>query len=184
MVWNKTPQHIVNSVLKALEDLSKSYGQIAKELEVSAWIVGDICRKHLSTDLKKLRYKIACSRGKRGAKNPMYGKTGFSHHNAQPGVRVMGYKTVFVPDWWIGKVVKSGRIYEHHYVWAKATGNTALPKGHVVHHIDGNIDNNCIENLTCLTISEHIKLHARIRKEQRLGQSSVGNSVPEAQDIQ
>lgn len=180
MVWNKTPKEIVDKVLIALEDIGKSYTQIAQELEVSAWIVGDICRKNASEKVKKARYSSACSRGKQGTKNPMYGKTGFLHPNASNNVRCAGYKSVFVPEWWTGNTIKSGRIYEHHYVWAKEHSQTYLPKGHVIHHIDGNIDNNLPENLLCLTISAHIKLHAKIRKEQRLERKLVGDSVPEA----
>lgn len=180
MVWNKTPQEIVDKVLIALEDVEKDYKQIAQELEVSEWIVGDICRTILNKDTRKKRYSAACRRGKLGSKNPMYGKKGFAHHNSQDVVRVMGYKTVFTPDWWTGNLVKSGRIYEHHYVWALANGVTDVPDKHVIHHCDCNIDNNTPGNLLCMTISDHMKLHSKIRKEQRLERKLVGNSVPEA----
>ena len=36
---------------------------------------------------------------------------------------------------------------------------SVIPKGHEVHHIDGNPENNEPTNLICLPLSEHIKIH-------------------------
>lgn len=184
MVWNKTPEKTVNAIIQELQDINLSYDDISNKLEISKHIVGKTAREHLSEDLKKARYGAWCSKSKRGYKNPMYGKKGFLHHNAEEVVRVSGYKTVFMPDWWQGKDVKSNRMYEHHYVWAKFYNQTSLPKGCCIHHIDLDIDNNSIENLQLLTISEHMQLHAYIRKVQRLERNLVENSVLEAQGIQ
>ena len=41
-----------------------------------------------------------------------------------------------------------------------------LEKGEVVHHKDLCKTNNNIENLQLLTMSEHSKLHAKVRKER------------------
>lgn len=95
----------------------------------------------------------------------------------------MGYKTVFKPDWWESNT-KDSRIYEHIYIYCKHNNLNCLPKGYVIHHIDGDIDNNDISNLQILTISEHIKLHWQQRKEQRLSSDGVGSSTPEAHDNQ
>lgn len=43
------------------------------------------------------------------------------------------------------------KIYEEHY--------GKIPKGHHVHHIDGNPLNNEITNLTCVSAEEHAKIH-------------------------
>lgn len=53
----------------------------------------------------------------------------------------------------------------HVAVWEATNGE--VPEGCVIHHVDRDKSNNAIENLQCLTISEHCTLHAR---EQ--GQSS------------
>lgn len=184
MVWNKTPQETVNAVIQELQDINQSYSEIASKLEISNHIVGKIAREYLSKELKKLRYSSWCSKSKLGNKNPMFGKKGELHHNSEKEVRVSGYKTVFMPDWWLGKDVKSNRMYEHHYVWAKFYNQTELPKGCCIHHIDLDIDNNTIENLQLLTISEHMQLHGYIRKVQRLERNLVGNSIPEVQGNQ
>jgi len=180
MVWNKTPQDKVEKIIEALQDLDTKYKDVAKEFQISEWLVGDIANKNLSKDLLKARYSRQCRNSKLGSKNPMYGKTGELHHNAVKGAtRSVGYKQVFKPSWWEGNS-NGGRIYEHHYVWAKFYNQTSIPKGCVIHHIDHNVDNNNIENLQLLTISEHMKLHQEIRKVQRLERNLVGNSVPEA----
>lgn len=46
----------------------------------------------------------------------------------------------------------------HRLIW-KEFYDCEIPKGHVIHHKDGNPLNNCILNLQLLSISEHAKLH-------------------------
>jgi hypothetical protein len=68
------------------------------------------------------------------------------------GVR-SGYQTIFVEE--LGR-----RIKLHDYVWFKNTGY--LPNGknyEQVHHIDGDKNNNSIENLLLTNVSEHSKIH-------------------------
>jgi hypothetical protein len=43
------------------------------------------------------------------------------------------------------------RIYEQHF--------GPIPKGHHIHHKDGNHSNNHIDNLQCVTAQEHFRLH-------------------------
>jgi len=184
MVWNKTPEDKVEKIIEALYDVNKRYKDIAEEFQVSDWLVGQIANNKLPKEVLKARYSQMCKNSKIGSKNPMFGKKGALHHNANLGEsRMMGYKTVFTPTWYTGKASK-GRIYEHHYVWCEFYKQTEIPEGCVIHHIDMNIDNNKIENLQLLTISEHMKLHQEIRKVQRLERNLVGNSVPEAHGIQ
>ena len=51
----------------------------------------------------------------------------------------------------------------HRACWEAYRG--PIPKGHVIHHIDGNRTNNAIENLVCMTNGEHIGLHNARRGE-------------------
>ena len=51
---------------------------------------------------------------------------------------------------------------EHVAMWKLCNGS--IPKGYVIHHIDGNKDNNNIINLKMLKNSEHIKLHCKQRR--------------------
>ena len=45
----------------------------------------------------------------------------------------------------------------HRQIWMDHYGE--IPKGHHIHHKDGNFDNNSIENLECISASEHRKKH-------------------------
>lgn len=61
--------------------------------------------------------------------------------------------------------VNGKRVLEHVAVWEQAHGKK--PKGCDIHHIDGNGKNNALENLVCLTKSEHKTLHAQLKREGR-----------------
>ena len=43
------------------------------------------------------------------------------------------------------------------YRWKRAFG--AIPSGYEIHHIDGNPQNNNIDNLRCLSKKAHLKIH-------------------------
>lgn len=63
------------------------------------------------------------------------------------------------------KIVCVGRkkVPEHVLIWERAHG--PKPQGCDIHHIDGNGKNNALENLECLTKSEHRRLHAMLKRE-------------------
>lgn len=63
--------------------------------------------------------------------------------------------------YWFGS--KSGCVPKrlHVYVWEKHNGK--IPNGSHIHHIDGNKDNNEIENLQLVTKKEHDDIHASER---------------------
>ena len=59
-------------------------------------------------------------------------------------------------------VVVNGKTkLEHVHVWEQANG--PKPEGCDIHHIDGDGQNNALENLVCLTKSEHKRLHAKAK---------------------
>lgn len=63
------------------------------------------------------------------------------------------------------KTQRRTRILEHRHVWESAFG--PLPRGYIVHHIDGDSLNNELSNLRAMTISDHTAIHNR-RHPQRL----------------
>lgn len=53
---------------------------------------------------------------------------------------------------------KNGKLSaSHRLVWEAANG--PIPVGHVIHHINGNKLDNRLENLQCLSLAEHMKVH-------------------------
>ena len=59
-----------------------------------------------------------------------------------------------------------GNVREHVMLMEKKIGRL-LEKDEVVHHINGNKQDNRIENLQLMTRSEHMKLHNKLRRERK-----------------
>ncbi len=47
----------------------------------------------------------------------------------------------------------------HRYIWEKMNGK--IPNGYIVHHKDGNRDNNNMNNLQCMSLGDHTSLHQK-----------------------
>ena len=59
---------------------------------------------------------------------------------------------------------KRTKISIHRYTWFKNNG--IIPKGYDIHHIDGNLYNNSIDNLQLLSSKEHHALHEKNISEE------------------
>lgn len=60
------------------------------------------------------------------------------------------------------KLSKNGNsVKEHRAVWESING--PIPPGYEIHHINGDGNDNRIENLMMLTRKEHMRLHAKLR---------------------
>ena len=58
---------------------------------------------------------------------------------------------------------------EHHYIFLKHNPTLKeIPKGYVVHHIDGNVLNNNINNLSLMKWGEHSRFHFEKDKVNRI----------------
>ena len=58
---------------------------------------------------------------------------------------------------WIKRDGKTVKEYLHRYMWECANG--PIPKGYDVHHIDGNHDNNTLDNFALVLNENHVKHH-------------------------
>jgi hypothetical protein len=70
-------------------------------------------------------------------------------------------------------------VKEHHAVWKKTTGNS-VPRGWVLHHKDGNKENNALENLELMTRGQHASLHktgSKLSEETKQKMSSSAIEV-------
>lgn len=153
---------------KYFEDTDLTFESIGKELGMTYKMVWLRLHKLYTKEQIDARKKRTYRNSKLGRNNPMYGKQGELHHNYQ-GVVVAdgnGYNLVLKPDWFTGRV-GSRYVFEHHVVLCRRLGITEIPKGFVVHHIDGNPLNNKTNNLALLTTGAHTKLHCKERAETR-----------------
>lgn len=72
-----------------------------------------------------------------------------------------GYIRVWVGDTYtLSNHTYCGSIFEHTFVMEQHLGR-ALKRDEVVHHIDGNKQNNSIENLDVMTVDQHNKCHGQ-----------------------
>ena len=69
------------------------------------------------------------------------------------------YVHMKAPDWYTGYTNHSGWTKAHIINWCEANGETELPEGCVVHHIDHDHRNNEPSNLQLMTQSEHTSHH-------------------------
>ena len=116
----------------------KKMSEIAKERGLG---------KHIRTKAikKKMYTPERAEKLSRALKNNNNSK-GKTHKNARGFYIDKGYK----------RVGNEG-IPEHRLVWEKEMGS--IPEGNQVHHINGNRLDNNINNLVCISCSEHTKLH-------------------------
>jgi len=59
----------------------------------------------------------------------------------------------------------SGWALRSRVVWVQVHG--PIPAGHLIHHVDGNLLNDELSNLACVTPSEHGYLHPRPHRPHR-----------------
>lgn len=88
-------------------------------------------------------------------------------------IELDGYR--FYPDkkgYWISSHKFNGKPKRLHiYVWEKQWGE--IPEGHHIHHIDHDADHNDIENLTIMTMNEHLSLHGQNEKNRALAKKNI-----------
>lgn len=152
---NAITNHYCSELKPTIEDLRaefhESYQTIVKILKAN---IHPERYKHE----KALRY----SRSKMGSKNPMTGK--FTYQHPRWKGQCSDHKG------YITKVMDGKRYFYHHIVMAQAM-NIPLPSfppsGFVVHHIDGNGENNDLSNLALVTDMAHKNLHSSKPKSWR-----------------
>lgn len=175
---------IADEIMNLFESTSMTLRDIADQYHMRYTRLIEFLNEKYSQEEFDKRKSRLYRESKSGDKNPMSGKCA-DQHPRYVGVTEdgKGYLMCLKPDWYTGRK-GSKHIFVHSLVMCQHLGITEIPKGYVVHHIDGNKHNNDIDNLALLTVSGHSKLHnimGRSRKVQRLGGNTVGSN-PETPD--
>lgn len=152
---------------------------IAKTFKLEYWELQEILNSNFTEEEQKNRKRKLYSLSKSGNKNPMKGKVGTEHPNYKGVIDDgNGYLMCLKPNWYTGRI-NSNYVFVHTVVMCEALSITELPKGFVIHHINGDKKDNNISNLALLTIGAHSKLHQlqnNMCKVQRLFKYEVGSN--------
>lgn len=57
------------------------------------------------------------------------------------------------------------QCFVHRGCWGAYRG--PIPAGHVIHHVDEDRQHNAIENLECMPLGKHIRLHAAMQRGRK-----------------
>ena len=158
---------LTEQVIQQVRDTSKTYQQIADDLNSTVRMVRARVVKNFSKEFLHARKVVNYSKSKQGDLNPMMGKTREKHHNYLGVVADgRGYNLVLKPTWWTGRD-GSKHIFQHHLEYAVANGLTEIPKGFVVHHTNYDKLDNDPTNLIMMTPSQHVMVHAQERGSRK-----------------
>ena len=118
---------------------------------------------------KEIRKKMSEAVKRRYRKKGTQHLIGQGNPNWRGGRRITpaGYIEIYCPNH--PHVDKRGVVPEHHLTW-EAYWNQFVPKNYIIHHCDGNKQNNEISNLALIKRSHHSSLH--LRKRNHRGQFS------------
>lgn len=153
------------------ENTDLTIAAIAAELGLSFKPVYTYIRSSYSKEYQLERKKRSYSLSKRGSKNPCYGNTAHNA-NAQPKSDSKGYLLVVKPAWFAGRV-GSRHVFQHSAIWCAFSGRTAVPAGYCIHHCDQDKVNNSYQNLICVSLRDHQKLHAWLEGATTISKEST-----------
>ena len=174
----------VDLVCNLYRNTNMPLADIVSQVKLEYYMVLDIISEQFSEKFRSDRKSKLYRNSKLGDKNPMKQSTEYDHPRFIGMVDDgQGYLMVKKPEWYTGRR-GSDHVFVHSVVMASHLGISEIPKGFVVHHIDGNPHNNDISNLALVSISGHGKWHSMLKnlcKVQRLSKDGVG-SDPETPD--
>ena len=174
----------INLVCNLFANTHTRLQDICSQAKIEYWELQEILNNNFTQEYIDKRKSKLYSNSKLGKRNPMFGKYG-EQHSKYIGMidDGNGYLMCLKPDWYTGRK-NSKYVFVHSLVMCEALGITEIPKGFVVHHIDGDKKNNDISNLCLLQMGAHTKLHQlqnNLCKVQRLSNNGVGNKIRNAE---
>jgi len=162
-LWSLEPE-----ICRLFKESTLTIEQIAEYIGGTPKHTWNTIAKNFSREERTKRKHNNYSRSRVGENNPSFGKYREDSFAWKTGRMSdgKGYNMVLRPDWYTSRKGYN-YIYEHHYVYCLKNNLTQIPKGYCIHHKDGDTENNSIENLLLLSMSDHTKLHARLRRKCR-----------------
>jgi hypothetical protein len=148
-------KELIRQVLELyLDSPEKPYqSQIATRLGTTEHNVMAIVRANVSAERLRAEKNLRISRRQVGNKGSNWGRKGQLHPNWKGECSdKKGYLTI---------KQNGKREFVHRVVMAEALGLKELPRLFQVHHIDGNGENNSLDNLVLCTKSGHGRLHKK-----------------------
>lgn len=164
---------IVQKICDLYANTDLSVHNIRKQVNMRYNRVKDVISANFSAEYIANRKHSEYAKSKLGEKNPMYGK--FREENPRYKGIVSdgkGYLMCLKPDWYTGRK-GTNHVFVHTIVMCEALGLTELPKGWVVHHINGDKYNNDINNLALLTNCAHSRIHTFQRNHCKVQRSEI-----------
>lgn len=147
--------YVDNSEKPQIVDVAKAFG-------VGHATVSAVLKRHLSPERFRLEKALRYSKSKTGVNNPWWGKVGKDSPRGgpRPCSDKKGHLTI---------LTDSGRRFVHRVVMAEALGVPvdAIPENMHVHHIDGDGENNDLDNLALCTGKAHKILHRKRTELQK-----------------
>lgn len=132
--------------------------ELAQRYEVgeSVAMLGRVCDRHPTTIWARL---VAAGVKMRRCGAPIRNKNALGHK----GPRKRGGPLSLNRDGYFCTIDRTGYPQlVHRACWEVCRGT--IPEGHVVHHINGDVTDNRIENLACMLLGEHTRMHAAERR--------------------
>ena len=147
-------------ILRLFRETSMYYKEIAEATGFSKKVVLTTIHKAFSKDEIAERTRKSWSRAKTEGNNAQRGCQGVdcAHWKGEEVEDGKGYVMVIKPTWYTGRK-GSKYVFKHQVVLCEALGLAEMPKGFVVHHVDGDKRNNNLNNLALMTAGAHTKLH-------------------------
>jgi len=166
--WNRGIPHSQETKEKIRQ---KALGRKMSENTRLAILKAHLGSKHSESAKQKMREKkigksSITDEGRKGiiASNRKRCKEKSSNWKGGKMIHSAGYKLIRMPEHY--RASKNGYVFEHILIWERIY-NKKVPKGYVIHHLNGIKDDNRPENLCIISKKDHMKINEKYKKRIR-----------------